>query len=722
MKKVYKHKGNIVTLNASIPTPGDREILVAVRASVISTGTETMDMRKDELSLIQKFERRVEQIKKVKQKIDQNGWKATLESVKRKLDPEEQNLVFKPLGYSNAGVVVAKGRLVSEFNVGDSVACAGAGLASHAEYSTIPVNLAAKFNENVEFKHAAFTTIGAIAMQGVRRANVSFGETIVITGLGLIGLLAVQIAKAWGLRVIGIDVNASRLELAKAIGAEFCFHATDPLLYAEIDKITSGFGVDAVLIYAATQSSEPLNQAFKLCRMKGKVVAVGAFGMDIKRDEMYTKELDLLMSTSYGPGRYDNNYEIKGIDYPIGYVRWTENRNMQEFLRLISQKLIKLDLLIGDTYSIDQAAEAYNNLITNPEKNISSVFLYDVPVDDVFKHSLVSNTNAPKISQGKIGVGFIGVGSFIQKNHLPNILRYPEYFEVVAMANRTPEECKYVAEKYKPRYVTTDYHELLEDPEINLVVIGTRHNLHARQTLEAIQAGKHVLVEKPLALSWSDLDEVEKAYIKSSGDFIASVGFNRRYSPFTQKLLGLLKPDRAIVVNYRINAGHIPNSVWIQNMEEGGGRILGEVCHFVDYISYITQSSLKNIASFAIPVSDASAIAEDNLVISLQYVNGSIGVITYTAIGGKSMNKEYIEVFQDGNSIVIDDFVSMKMFSNDIQEIKMNEKSKGHEELILELGKLLKGEDSLIKPFQRDIESTKATMEILDIIHGKQQK
>jgi threonine dehydrogenase-like Zn-dependent dehydrogenase len=454
MKQIFETNKGMRALEVPIPIPGDKELLVAVYTSVISTGTETMFMKKDNVPLSEKlFEKKI-LLDKISRVVREKGLNAVIKVVKSKISPAERSILFKPVGYSNAGTIVAKGRLVADFNVGDRVACAGSGIAAHAEFTVIPVNLAVRIPDEVSFESAGFTTIGAIAMQGIRRANVSFGETIVITGLGLLGLIAVQIAKAWGLVVIGSDINPSRIELAKEYGADHCFNATDKDLVSKIKDVTHGYGADAVVIFAATKSSEPANIALDACRKKGRVVIVGSVGMDIQRDAFYAKELDLVMSTSYGPGRYDDQYELKGFDYPIGYVRWTENRNMVEFVRLLKTGQVKINRLISNKFNIEQVQEAYQVLVDNPGMNIASIFNYyheEKPIAEIKREVVHRN-----MVRNKIGVGIIGAGSFIQGNHLANILKMPDQYELIGIAEKTPASSKTISEKYKVRYVTTD--------------------------------------------------------------------------------------------------------------------------------------------------------------------------------------------------------------------------------------------------------------------------
>jgi predicted dehydrogenase/threonine dehydrogenase-like Zn-dependent dehydrogenase len=715
MKQVFATNKGRVAFDTAMPTQGENELLVAVYASVISTGTETMGMKKGEMTLSEKlFEKKI-LWDKVNRVIKEKGLNTAIKAIKSNLSPAEQAVIFKPVGYSNAGIVIAKGRLVTNFNAGDRVACAGAGIAAHAEFSVIPVNLAVKIPDEVSFESAGFTTIGAIAMQGIRRANVTFGETVVITGLGLLGLIAVQIAKAWGLVVIGTDINPGRLEMAKELGADYCFDATDKNLVQKVRDTTHGYGADAVIIYAATKSSEPANQALEACRRKGRVVIVGSVGIDLQRDAMYSKELDFVMSTSYGPGRYDNQYELKGIDYPIGYVRWTENRNMMEFVRLLAEGKVKVDRLISGKFNIDQVNEAYQTLIENRGENISCLFNY-LHENNIVPESRMK-THPRNFTKGKIGVGIIGAGSFIQRNHLANILKMPDQYELIGIAEKTPASAKTIGEKYKVNYVTTDYSQLLSDPNIDLIVIGTRHNLHAKLVTDAIKSGKNVLVEKPLAMNHYELSQVETAISENPG-VIATVGFNRRYSPLIQKVKKNINDNGTpVVINYRVNAGYLPPDIWIQDIEEGGGRIVGEVCHFIDLISYLASNNVKELNAVHIPPDGNIIKSEDNVIVTMTFDNGSIGVLTYTAVGGKDMEKERIEIFTNGSSMVIDDFVELQTFNCNEKGISLKQFDKGHKALISELSKKLNNEDSLILPFETDIEMTNLTLSVIDQIH-----
>lgn len=717
MKQIFKSPKGISVLEVPIPMIGDKEVLVAVEKSVISSGTETIDMK--EMSFSEKIVDKKRLLGKVVDNIAKKGVFSTLSLIKDKIITKDETNIFKPVGYSSAGRIVAIGKHVNNYNVGDRVACSGSGIAYHAEFASIPINLLARIPENVEYESAAFTTIGCIAMQGIRRANLSFGETVVIIGLGLIGLIAVQIAKAWGLVVIGIDINSRRCDLALELGADATYISDDKNLESEIKKMTNDIGADAVVIYAATKNSLLVNQSFDFCRHKGRVVAVGAIGMDLNRDSMYLKELDFVISTSYGPGRYDKSYEIEGNDYPIGYVRWTENRNMQEFLRLLSLKKINVVPLISNIFCIEQAIEAYQSLINSPTEIIANIFSYNHRKScSNSEQSTITILNNKKNINSKIKVGIIGAGGFVKNNHIPNILNLSNLFDLVAISNKTPVSALTVGKKYKVKYVTTNYREILNDPEVDMVIIGTRHNNHSEIVINALKNKKHVLVEKPLALSLEEIKLI-KDTLKNNPEVYATVGFNRRYSKLIQTIRNeILKDKLPVVINYRVNAGYIPIDSWVQSKEEGGGRLIGEACHFIDLISYIVNDKIIKSNITFIPISKEIK-TEDNFIINLTFQNGSIGAIIYSSIGSKEMPKERLEIFSNNKCAVIDDFVKLQWYGGGLTNIKLEQQNKGHLEEIEEFAKLIMGKESLIEPFNRDIEISELSIILVNEMHNQ---
>jgi len=716
MKQVFKTSMGLRTEDVPLPTPGKKEILVRVNYSLISTGTETSGMQKKaHQGFFDKINERKAQLDKVITKIKDEGVKPTIEKVRKKLTPREADLIFRPIGYSNAGTVIEKGALVTEFNIGDRVACAGSGIAAHAEYVTIPVNLAAKIPETVSFDRAAFTTVASIALQGIRRANCQPGETIVIVGLGLLGLIAVQIAKAYGYRVIGTDIVDSKVALALQLGADRSINASSKLK-EEVLSFTEAHGADAVVVYASSSGSEIVNQAMSMCRRKGRVVIVGAVGMDIEREEMYKKELDLVMSTSYGPGRYDDAYEINGTDYPYPYVRWTENRNMQEILRLLAENKLDIKLLVNEVFSVEDASAAFKSLVDKEKNYISVLFKY---VDEEKKEEekkYLLNTSFK--SDGKINVGVIGAGGFANRTHLPNLIKLNNIYSIRAIADKDPVTAKNIGKLYNAEYITTDYKEIIRDDNIDMVVVTTRHNLHAEIVIEALKSDKHVLVEKPLAINPEELSRIKEVLNTTKG--IIRVGFNRRYSPMIQKVKEIIdKENQPMFINYRINAGYLPKEHWTQDYQVGGGRIVGEFCHFLDLVNYLNSSPVKGIDVISIPVDNKTVFTEDNICVNISYENGSMAQISYITLGGKDMPKERMEILINKKSMVINDFNELEMYNTGESNIKISTTDKGHFKELEIFDQLVRGEETISPSFNFDLQSTELTFKILELIRGR---
>jgi len=717
MKQIFSSNIGMITREVPIPVPGPKEVLVKVSHSLISTGTETSALRAGDKNVLEQITQGKIILDKVVNSIASKGLKPTWALIRNRLSPSEASLILNPIGYSNSGVVVAKGGEVPGCNVGDRVSCAGSGIAAHAEFVTIPVNLFAKVPDTLSLDRAAFATVGSIALQGLRRANVQFGETIVITGLGLLGLLAVQMAKSYGLVVVGIDIKKERAELAKKIGADYTFLANDPKVEENILQATSGIGADAVLIYADTKSSEPANQALRISKRKGRVVVVGSIGMDLERAAMYEKELDFVISTSYGPGRYDQNYEVKGNDYPVGYVRWTENRNMQEVIRLLDERKINTDLLVNKTFSVEESTQAYDHLMNSPADIVSVLFSYEnLPERQLEKRIL--EVSDRRFDKDMINVGVIGGGGFASEIHIPNLLKLSKYYKLVAIANRTPSKAKMVGSKFEPNYVTTDYKDILADKDVDLVIITTRHNLHGIITIEALRAGKHVLVEKPLAMNVAELEEIKALLEETEGCLI--VGFNRRYSPLSIKAKEVIRSSASpIFINYRINAGHIPDTHWTQDPNEGGGRIIGEACHFIDLCNHFADSKVKDVDVSHIPVDGRLILTEDNAVITTSYENGSVAVVSYVSIGDKALAKERMEIFTNRSCMVIDDFTNLEMYGTGQADLKLAKVDKGQLRELEELAKKIRGQDTLIPSIEQDILATEETFRIMEALQGR---
>lgn len=713
MKQIFKTNFGYRTEDIPIPTPGSNEILVQVSYSLISTGTETSGLRKKAENDFQDIlKEKKEQFRKVKSKLEQEGLKPTIYKIKKKIFPSESDLIFSPIGYSNSGVVLEVGAKVKDFNPGDEVACAGSGIASHAEYVTIPINLAVKIPESLSMDKAAFTTVASIALQGIRRANLQPGENVVIYGLGLLGLIAVQMAKAYGYRVFGVDILRERADLALILGADKVSSSPETM-NEKIKAFTNDQGADAVIVYAASSANTIINNAIELSRRKGRVVLVGAVGMNVQREAMYKKEVDLIMSTSYGPGRYDDNYEKKGNDYPFAYVRWTENRNMQEVVRLLHEDKLRVSELINKVFSVTQAEEAFHSLVNKENNYIGVLFKYE--------HKLSSQQNLNKtykleqkpINHDKINVALIGAGGFANRTHIPNIIKLGDFFRLYAIVDKDPIKAKSVGKKHHAIYSSTDYLDVLNDDAIDMVVVTSRHDSHARIVIDALKRNKHVLVEKPLAINRDELEELKGCLDKSQS--LMRVGFNRRYSSLIKKVLEIIEDEnKPVFINYRVNAGYIPADHWTQDPLVGGGRIIGEFCHFIDLVNYLISSPVKQFNAISIPVDKISVFSEDNISVQVSYQNGSMAQISYIANGDKGLPKERLEIFVGNKTMVVDDFKTLEMFNTGFKSIHLPTTDKGHFKELELFAKQLKNADSkILPPVDHDVFSTELVFDIL---------
>ncbi len=610
-------------------------VLVRNVASLISAGTEKMAVDLAQRSLVGKAKERPDLVKQVLGKLRRDGLMSTLNTVKARLDTP------LALGYSCAGVVCEVGPGAEEFQVGDRVACAGMNYASHAETVFVPKNLTVKLPEGVSYEDAACVTLGAIALQGVRTAEVKLGDAVAVIGLGLLGQLTIQILKAAGCRVLGIDLEVGKLALARQLGADAAVLRGADVELA-VAQFSGGYGVDAIIITAAAETNDPVELAGVIARDRAIVSMVGAVKLEVPRKVYYEKELQLRLSRSYGPGRYDAQYEEQGVDYPIGYVRWTERRNMQEFLRLVAVKAVRLEPLITHRFPIAQAAQAYD-IITGKTAQPYLGILLTYPERVAPSTRLMAlKPNARKMAAVTLGV--IGAGNFAKSVLLPRLAK-AEGVSLVGLATATGRNAKAIGEQYGFGFCTTDYRELLDRAEINTVLIATRHDTHARLVAEALRAGKTVYVEKPLAISEDGLNEVAEAVAQTGGQLL--VGFNRRFSALSVALKESFENAGPLAITYRVNAGAVPKESWIQN-EEGGGRIVGEVCHFVDYLQFLTGAEPVEVFAYA--------AGADTLSIVVKFSDGSVGNINYFATGDRSFPKERVEVYGGGRVAVLDDF------------------------------------------------------------------
>lgn len=701
MKQIIQDLKDGKTILEEVPVPqtGSQSVLIRTHHSLVSLGTEKMLVSFGQAGLLDKARQQPEKVKEVLNKMKTDGVVPTVEAVFRKLGTP------MPLGYSQSGTVVQVGSKVTEFKVGDRVISNG----PHAEYVSVPENLTAKIPDNVTFEEASFTVVGAIALQGLRLASPTLGETVVVTGLGLIGLITAQLLKSNGCRVIGIDFDERKIELAKSFGIEaFNASSSDPV--TTVETITNGVGADAVIITASTKSNDVIKQAATMSRKRGRIILVGVIGLQLDRADFYEKELTFQVSCSYGPGRYDPVYEKKGMDFPLPFVRWTEKRNFEAVLQAISSGSLNVKPLITERVKLEEYNSIYENI--SDSSSIASILEYQVDnatTDSSKKTRTIKVTYGDNQSTSNT-IAVVGAGNFTQGTILPALKTAGASLKYISSSAGLSSTT--LAKKYDVPFSTTDLDEITNDSEVGAVVITTQHNMHASMTERFLSAGKDVFVEKPLALTFDELERVDTA-VQSSGRSVI-VGFNRRFSPHVKKIqsiIGLNPGPMSVVAT--MNAGSIPKNVWVHDMELGGGRIIGEACHYLDLLVALTGSMIKSISMQALgsdPKPDT-----DVATIHLKFENGSIGVINYFANGNKSYPKERVEVFYQGKNFVIDNFRKTygygvkKGFS--LSNTLLNTKQdKGHQEQFNQLVSSWKNGGTPIIPYDQIYNVSKATL------------
>lgn len=696
--------GKLYVDEVPLPSVSKGMVLVENQYSLISSGTEKSTVKVGKASLLGKARQRPDLVAQVLSNIKKEGLSATFNKVKTKLDS------LKALGYSTAGTVVASLDTAGSFQPGDRVACAGADYASHADVVSIPQNLIAKIPDNVSFEEAAFTTLGAIALQGVRQADLRLGEKVCVIGLGLLGQLTCQILNASGCDVIGIDLSDRLIQFTNDSGTAKAYHRDDPNLVAACENFTHGNGFDSVIITAAAPTNDPVVLATELCRKKGKIVVVGAVKMDIPREPFfYKKELELKISCSYGPGRYDVHYEELGNDYPFAYVRWTEQRNMEAFLNLISKGMITVKPMISHTFDISDAEEAYKIVTGENKVPFLGILLKYPPGEDKY----VSKKHIKNNPAERINIGFIGAGSFAQSYLIPNVKSYAASLDTVVTSKGITS--KNVAEKFGFNTCSSDKNDVIQNKNINTVFIATPHSSHADLAIQSLEAGKHVFVEKPLAVSEEELFRIIET--KSNHDHSLMVGFNRRFAPLSVEIKKAFKnANEPLVVNIRVNAGFIPKDHWTQIPEIGAGRIIGEVCHFIDLMQYFTDSIPVKVFAECIQSGNEKLKTDDNIAVIVKFRNGSVGNLTYLANGDPSLPKELIEVFGAGKVGIIHNFQSGTIHQgNKSKTIKSA--GKGHKQEVLAfLDAVKNGSDAPID-FKSICLTTLTTFKILDSLN-----
>ncbi|MDE5421919.1 bi-domain-containing oxidoreductase [Ancylomarina sp. DW003] len=640
MKQIIQDLKNGDTILAEVPAPQVKagQVLIETSKTLVSLGTERMLVEFGKANYLDKARQQPDKVKQVLDKVKTDGLKPTVNVVFNKLG---QPL---PLGYCNVGKVVAVGKGVEEFQVGDRVASNG----NHAEYVCVPKNLVVKIPDNVSDEEAAFTVIGSIALQGIRLINPTFGETIVVVGLGLIGLVGAQLLKANGCRVIGFDYDTQKVEMARSFGLEAYNpqEGSDPV--KTVLDATNGIGADGVVITASSKSDEIIHEAATMSRQKGRIVLVGVIGLNIRRDDFFKKELTFQVSCSYGAGRYDVEYEDKGNDYPLGYVRWTEKRNFQAILQALSLKQIDVQPLITERVPLASYNEIYGDM--RKSGSIASILEYPVKNGEI-AHSVTITEKAHANTNGVIGI--IGAGNFTSSTIMPALKAAKANVKYMCSAGGLSSAT--LAQKYQVDKATTSFEEILEDKDVDMVMITTRHNLHASMATQALKAGKHVFVEKPLAMSYEELEDIDQQ-AKETGKSVM-VGFNRRFAPLAEKMKAVAGSGPKNIIA-TMNAGFIPSDVWIHDMEIGGGRIIGEACHYMDLCSFLADSKIKAVCMNA--MGESPEENTDNASILLKYENGTNAVINYFANGSKAYSKERIELFSQEKTLILDNWRTLK--------------------------------------------------------------
>ncbi|GAB3709984.1 bi-domain-containing oxidoreductase [Spirosoma flavus] len=697
MKQLIQHLKTGETRLEDVPVPqvGRGQVLIQTRRSLVSLGTERMLVAFGKASLLAKARQQPDRVKQVLEKMQSDGLRPTIEAVFRKLD---QPL---PLGYCNVGTVMAVGEGINDLRTGDRVASNG----PHAEVVCVPRNLVVPVPDNLSDDEAAFTVIGAIALQSIRLINPTLGETIVVIGLGLIGILTADLLRINGCRVIGVDIDSVKCKLAEQRGITSVNPTMDIDVVRRIELLTNGIGIDGVIITASTQTDELISQAAQMSRKRGRIVLVGVVGLNLKRDDFYKKELTFQVSCSYGPGRYDDTYEQQGQDYPLPYVRWTENRNFQTIIQLLADRHLDVESLITSRIPLAEFGKIYNHL--NASNQIASLLCYPEKPD---VKTIVQLFDPPP-QLGFATVGLIGAGNFTQTVLLPALKKTGATLKTIASAKGL--NATLLARKYGIHQSTSDYRRIINDPKIDLCIITTRHNSHAQLAIEALRAGKHVFVEKPLTIYTHELADLIQTH--QSAQKTVMVGFNRRFSPYIQKmksLLGGYSSDKLpINVVITVNAGAIPADNWVHDRAIGGGRILGEACHFVDLITFLTGCCVARVCMNA--MGQHPTETTDSASMLLQYENGSTGVINYFSNGSKAYAKERIEVFSQERTLVLDNFRQLNGYGFRHFSRMSGRQEKGHTELIRQFIRQIQlGGEPLI-PFAELINTTQTTLAAL---------
>ncbi len=705
MKQLFIKKGHAIIKDVPAPALNEREVLVRVHYSCISIGTETFKVSQSAKPLYKKILEQPQYIDKFKKQLFDQGFSTAIKKAKAKVQTEN------PIGYSVAGEVIKKGNKIIKFNIGDLVACAGDRVANHAEFIAAPENLTVAVPEGLSLDKASTVAMGSIALQGVRRCEPKIGDFVLVVGLGFLGQLTTQILRLSGCRVIGTDINPARLNIASDLGLLSTINPGLTDAREQLLRITDGYGADSVIITASSGDENLINQVISMTRKKGRIVVVGGVVLNINRDIFYEKELDLLISTSYGPGRYEDKYELKGIDYPYYYVRWTENRNMKEYLKLLSEGRISLDGLVEEVYKIDEVPQIYEKLKSDVKKPISVLIKYEKTAKSIQKVLNISFN----LKNDLINTGIIGIGGFARDVHIPNLDKLKDMYSILAFCDKDGGTAAFYGSQYNAKYSTTDYREIINDRDIDLVFITTRHNLHATIAKEALQAGKAVFVEKPMAINKSELDGLVKVLQKTKKPYL--VGFNRRFSHYIKRIKDILNNRiNPIIINYIMNAGFIPAGSWIHG-DEGGGRNIGEACHVYDIFNFLTGSKVSGITAFSINPKTEQFLKNDNFVATIKYADGSVCNLIYTSLGSEEVSKEQMEIYCDNKIMFLDDYRELCFYGEKLKSVKNKIQDKGHYAELVDFGNSIKSGKTAI-PLQQLVQATEISFEVEQQIAG----
>jgi len=748
MRQLLMNMGGVVVARMPRPAVQRGTVLIRVRYSLVSVGTEIAPLRpssaaspdvphldraltfglerarlarhyfKASLRDPRKAARRLSQIAERRLGRLQASAAAATNDAPTAAGTSDVNAQGWAIGYSVAGEVVSVGEGIADLSAGDLVAAAGAGQANHADYVVVPRNLVCRVPAGCDLKSAASATVGAIALQGVRRAAPQLGDRVAVIGLGLIGQLTVQLLRAAGCRAIGLDLDQERVTRALSLGLDAGATSADEMKIVVRDR-TGGHGADVTLMTAATKSHTVVNLAMELTRAKGKVVIVGDVGLNVDRALFYRKEIDLLMSTSYGPGRYDSHYEAEGHDYPYGYVRWTLNRNMQAYLELVAAERVAVAPLIDRVASIESAPAVYDELAKAEAAPPLGVMIEYPNADAGAEPTRITIAGHRASPTGRINYALVGAGAFGTGMLVPQMRKRDDRYFLRGVVSRSAQGSNFARDN-QVEVLASDLDAVLRDPDFHLVVLSTRHHEHADQVVQSLAAGKHVFVEKPLAISWDELDRIVAAYDSDPAKLLLMVGFNRRFSPALQALKEQLAGRRSpLVIQYRLNAGYLPPDHWVHG-PQGGGRNVGEACHMYDVFRFLAGAPVRSIDAVAIDPGALPYARSDNFTATIGYDDGSIASLVYTALGPKSgMGKEHITVFCDGEAFVVDDFRKLTKTSDGVVLWQSGEADKGHFEELSRFGDAIAGGKPSPIPFAELVETSAVALSVDDLLHGR---